>query len=611
MKKLSLLSLLIAILFGGSVMAQQPQVLINDDFEAYTVGNKLAVEAQAAGNVWWTTWSGNPGSAEDGVIAEYQGTKCGYLTYGVDQVLSLGNEENGAYDLEFDILVPNGKNAYFNILHNFNPAGGNTWAMESYLHMTGSGTASANTGCIMVGGQTINFTVVYDGWMHFRLHVDTDADVAEYYYTAPDAKTEELIHTWTWSYSASSAQSVGRKLAAMDFYPPLNASTSQFYLDNFSYTKTSGDTAPVMIVDTESINTWAPEDDFTSFDLTISNEEGTSMGDWSAWIDFGASQGGSAMTELHWDSEPSENSSLVGFNITSPKSYEAGVMFPGASYAGAAMGTRIVSAQYFMVESTSGFGLEENTPLIFRVYRQGLNGQPGEVLAEKEVPYAQINHEDWTVATFDTPVVLSGFNAWVTVEFTQKVGGYALVMDGDTQVEHGGYERNAGGGAFEPIDAQYGNLHLRANTQGTAVPATWAVLSTTEGSIPMGAEETVTINFNTIGLSLGDSVDAELVILTSDAEHAEYNIPMTLTVDPDAVIENAESAFKVYPNPTNGKVTVEGENIAAIAIYSAAGQLINVVNTTTVDMSAYGTGVYFFNIVDSANNTTVQRVVVK
>jgi hypothetical protein len=611
MKKLSLLSLLIAILFGGSVMAQQPQVLINDDFEAYTVGNNLAVEAQAAGNVWWTTWSGAPGSSEDGVIASYLGTKCGYLTYNVDQVLSLGNEENGAYDLEFDILVPTGKNAYFNILHNFNPSGGNTWAMESYLHMTGSGTASANTGCIKVGGQTINFAVVYDGWMHFRLHVDTDADVAEYYYTAPDAKAEELIHTWTWSYSATSAQSVGRKLAAMDFYPPLDASTSQFYLDNFSYTKTSGDTAPVMIVDTESINTWAPEDDFTSVEVTISNEEGTSMGDWTAWIDFGASQGGTAMTELHWDEEPSSNSSLVGFNITSPKSYEGAVMFPGATYAGAAMGTSIVSAQYLMVESSSGFGLEENTPLIFRVYRQGLNGQPGEVLAEKEVPYDQINHEDWTIATFDTPVVLSGFNAWVAVEFTQKVDGYALVVDKGTQNPNGAYVRNAGGGAFELIEEEYGNLHLRANIQGEPVPATWAVLSATEGSIPMGAEETVTINFNTIGLSLGDSVDAELVILTSDEEHAEYTIPMTLTVDPDAVIENAESAFKVYPNPTNGKVTVEGENIAAIAIYSAAGQLINVVNTTTVDMSAYGTGVYFFNIVDSANNTTVQRVVVK
>ena len=58
-------------------------------------------------------------------------------------------------------------------------------------------------------------------------------------------------------------------------------------------------------------------------------------------------------------------------------------------------------------------------------------------------------------------------------------------------------------------------------------------------------------------------------------------------------------------------ITVEGENINAIAIYSAAGQLINVVRDNRVDMSTFGAGVYFFNIIDNANNTTIQRVVVK
>ena len=595
-------------------MAQQPQVLINDDFEEYTVGDKIAVANQTAhpSDWWWTTWSGAIGGQLDGVVSELNGTKCGYLTYGVDQVLKLGDEQNGVYDLEFDIYVPTGKNAYFNILHNFNPAGGNTWALESYLHVNGSsGTAAPNVGSIYAGSNTATtFTIVYDAWMHFRLHVDTDADVAEYYYTGP-GEAETLIKTWQWSLNAQGTQNVGRKLAAMDFYPPTDASTSQYYLDNFSYTKVSGDTAPVIAVTPESINTFVPEDDFTTAEINISNAEGTSMGDWTAWVDFGEGPGGTASTVLHYDEEPNENTTLVGYNITTPTLVEAAAMFPGAAYAGAVMGAKIVSVQYFLVASTSGFGVEENTPLKFRVYRQGLNGQPGELLAEKVVPYDQINQEDWTVATFDTPVVLSGFNAWISCEYTQKVDGYGLVFDKATKRPYSGYARKGGDGAFEATEDSYGNLQLRANVLGSPISATWATLSATEGSIAMGAEQNIDLNLNSIGLTLGDEMHADIVILTSDPEHPEFNIPVTLLVDPDAVIENAESAFSIYPNPTTGMVTVEGENISAIAIYSAAGQLINVVNTTTVDMSAYGAGVYFFNIVDNANNSTVQRVVVK
>ena len=163
MKKVSLLSLLL-VLFG-SLMAQEPQVLISDGFEEYETGSKIAVASQAAGHDWWTTWSQQPGSAEDGVVAEYNGSKCGYLTYGVDQVLLLGDEQNGVYDLEFDIMVPQGKNGYFNILHDFNGQG-STWALESYLHMSGSSTSAPGTAAPSSHHQTWQALPVPDGCPH-------------------------------------------------------------------------------------------------------------------------------------------------------------------------------------------------------------------------------------------------------------------------------------------------------------------------------------------------------------------------------------------------------------------------------------------------------------
>ena len=59
-------------------------------------------------------------------------------------------------------------------------------------------------------------------------------------------------------------------------------------------------------------------------------------------------------------------------------------------------------------------------------------------------------------------------------------------------------------------------------------------------------------------------------------------------------------------------VTVEGDNIDYVAVYNSVGQLVKVVKTqaNVVDMSAYENGVYFFNVVDNAGQSSVQRVVV-
>ena len=61
----------------GIVSGADDQVLIDDDFEAYPLGGKIAQSAQAIGNDWWTTWTNAPGGNEDGVIAEAGGTECG------------------------------------------------------------------------------------------------------------------------------------------------------------------------------------------------------------------------------------------------------------------------------------------------------------------------------------------------------------------------------------------------------------------------------------------------------------------------------------------------------------------------------------------------------
>ena len=612
----------------GIIDSGDDQVLIDDDFEAYTVGNKIAVEAQAIGNDWWTTWTNNPGSNEDGVVAEAGGSKCGYISGSNDNVLLLGGQESGAYNLEFAIYCDEGKYGYFNILHEFNGSG-STWAMQAYLNATNDGQSSTS---YSVGHGTVHagangngdIPAVVNEWMFFRIYVDCDLDVAELYYSSETTHPEEeLIVSWQWSLDSFGENVVGRKMDAMDFYAP-HSTLGCYYLDNFVYTRIGQETHSTLDFNTEAVELWVEEDDADSQEITISNENGTSIGDWTAWVDFGSSTVTTGGTQINYDLDPDPttgaNVALVGLQGDDPILMEVGAMFPGSAYAGSAMGTKIVSAQYTLFEGQSGgIGIQANTPLTFRIYGQGMYGQPGEVLAEKVVPYNSIVTDDWTVATFDTPVDLTGFNVWVTVEFTQAPSGYPMNFDEGTNSGYGDYYRTNGGGAFhrcaEAFSTDYGNFHIRINTQGTPVDATWATLSKPEGSIAIGGDDLVTVNVNAIGHSDGETLTAEIKFITNDPEKPEVIIPLTMHVDLDNVIEASESAFNVYPNPTTGIVMVEGENISAVSIYNAAGQLVNVVRVNgenaSVDMSSFGAGVYFFNIIDNANNTTVQRVVVK
>ena len=583
------------------------EVLIFDDFEEYTVGNKIASEAIAAGHEWWTTWTNHPGGSEDGVVATEDGTKCGYLTYGVDQVILLGDADNGNYDLEFDILVPNGKNGYFNVLHHF--AGSNsTWAMQCYLHLTNDGqnsTSAPGHGTIHAGSNgTADVECVYDAWMHFRLNIDTDTDIANYYYTAPGGE-EQLVCTWQWSLDSFGNNQVGRVLAAMDFFPPVNASTSEFYVDNFKLTKIGGESAPHLAVTPDQVSETLPEDDMTTVDVVIENS-GNSIGDWAGWLDFGQGATGSQTADLNYHN--GDINSATGIGSSDAYTREFGIRLPATAYAGAAMGMKITQAKFYVNQYAS---TDHN--YIFRIYGQGLHNQPGELLAEKTVNTTAT--DQWITATFDESVYMTGQAMWITVQLEQAAGEYPMTMDGgEYGEEQDGNWLSTSGNSFShcySAGSFGGAWMVNVICQGQLVPATWASVNKTEGSILGGQSETITLTLNTIGLTQQGDYSADLILYTNDVDLPEITIPVVLHADLDAVIENAESLFTVYPNPTTGMVTVEGENITAIAIYNAAGQLVKVVNTTTIDMSVFGTGVYFLNIVDSANNATVQRVVVK
>ncbi len=82
---------------------------------------------------------------------------------------------------------------------------------------------------------------------------------------------------------------------------------------------------------------------------------------------------------------------------------------------------------------------------------------------------------------------------------------------------------------------------------------------------------------------------------------------------PNSISQITQSKITVYPNPTEGKVSVEVEDDALVSIYSSLGKrmLTMEINSSNseVDISKFEPGIYVFEI--NTNNTRVQRMIIK
>ena len=197
--------------------------------------------------------------------------------------------------------------------------------------------------------------------------------------------------------------------------------------------------------------------------------------------------------------------------------------------------------------------LEPGTDLIFRIYGQGNNGNPGEVLAEKVISQSQIVYNDYTMVEFDEPVALTGFDVYVALEMTAAVSGTAMNLDGSGQAVQGYgdlYRQN--GGAFRSITenagTNYGNWCLFMLCQGTPVVGGYATLNKTNGSLAIGGSDEVKVTLSTIGLTENQTYEAAVKFVTNDPAQPVVNIPLTLKVGGENIAENVVETYNVYPN---------------------------------------------------------------
>ncbi len=74
-----------------------------------------------------------------------------------------------------------------------------------------------------------------------------------------------------------------------------------------------------------------------------------------------------------------------------------------------------------------------------------------------------------------------------------------------------------------------------------------------------------------------------------------------------SVEQRKKALFTIYPNPTKGQVTIEGE-YTSLTVFNAVGQVLDLQAGQTISLEAYLNGSYFFQITDAKGFTSVIKI---
>jgi hypothetical protein len=186
-----------------------------EDFEGFIAGQQVACQDP----VNWTTWSQLPCSPEDATISTnyaHSGANSFVIVPANDFVKPLGDKTTGKWWISFWVYMPATKGGYFNTLNTFPASVTGDWGMEVYFDVGG--------GARLLNGATVNFTWTAATWQYAEVIIDLDLDEAQFWFNGSQVGT-----TWSWSRN----NTLQKRIAANDFYGPLQTTADECYFDDY------------------------------------------------------------------------------------------------------------------------------------------------------------------------------------------------------------------------------------------------------------------------------------------------------------------------------------------------------------------------------------------
>lgn len=584
MKK-SLLTLLF--LFAAMTFAFAQTVVFSDNFDSYTAGSHLAQSNSA-----WTTWSNGPGGAEDGVISNDQASSAPnslYISGSNDQVYPFGNYTTGHYTLTFNYYIPSsGNGGYFNIQHVLLQQ----WALECYFNNTGGGTLN-------VGGAAITFSCPNNAWFPIEFDVDMDNDQASL------TINNTLVHTWPFSYQSGNTNGTNQ-LAGINFYagsPLGNSYSGNYYVDDFVVTEVSAALVGQFAVSPDNLIFEMNPDATSSQAVTFSNP----------------GSGGTDFTTILTYNIPNPNTTptsetVMKYYLDDPYTYvgwsgeaadvDLAIGFP-ASQIQQHIGKTLNEIHVFFSQALSTAKVR-----VYGMNNSLLHPGPGAVLYEQTFT----PDSGWNSITLTTPFVLDGSDLWFGVNFVQPEGAYLAPLDGAIANDYScWYKRGSTWyNRFSGTNYDF-NLCLGGKINGTPITK-WASVSPADGSINAGASTEVNVTVNTNGLNVDETYSAVLHCFSSDIEHSEIQVPISLTVTGVSVNEHNQIEVSIYPNPAIDYVQIFSEQIERVEVYNMLGQRVFDQfygdSHVLIPTSNLAPGTYAVKVT-TTDGTTTKQVVIK
>ena len=472
---------------------------------------------------WWTTFFHLPGTPQDALITNEQfettpnSAKCTYVAgdNGTDLVFKAGDKTSGAYKIDFDMYIPTGSNAYFNLLQNFDGYN-STWAVGVYFNVSANPPYNPAGTFIQHNEQITNFTFPYATWFPISVYVNLDADVANI-----SINGTQILE---WQYSIDETGDPGiTKLAAVDFYP--SETGSVFYIDNFVFAQQGAVLPmPTLSVDpTEITIEIAPNNIKDATFLIVSEVENTQKATWTTYVDYApiAIEAGPEFNLAYCDLY---SAGADGIGHTEGWDREIGMKLTPEYYKEKVGGVLKKVAFYIYPAHVP------TTNLTFRVYGQGFaENMNGEVLAEVSYPISSFIPGDWNWVDID-PVQLTGGEYWVTVAMYQAPNTFPLTVDGGPAKENGDWIRTgSGGGTWSRLGADLNsNWAIQVKGDGK-VQQGWGYIDTPYGYTLAAMESEVKVIVDANDMA-EDTYTANIVVLTNVEDYDRFEIPLTMVV---------------------------------------------------------------------------------
>jgi hypothetical protein len=178
------------------------------------------------------------------------------------------------------------------------------------------------------------------------------------------------------------------------------------------------------------------------------------------------------------------------------------------------------------------------------------------------------------------------------------------------------------------LNNNYNKIEVLPNSKILVTFNTYSLWAPFKGILRLNSDGSIDTSFTMeVGFTDGTIFDFSLMLNGSsmliggsikDFDYTEFNHLIKLKETQPSVVKTNEIAlfersYKIYPNPSNGVITIDfpNEQERKIGVSNAIGQLITTFycNTNKTELTLEQHGIYFINVTDKAGNIQTKKIV--